>query len=212
MRRHRTLWTAVAAIMLALAPPSAIARNPSPDPVVSSAVAASREQARRAEALKAIQRQRVGNRRLAKLSALKVPGAAQASVSHTWPTEYERGNSAAGALNGTIYDPDRILDKDGRGHEMFHLLDQQHLTVADRARLQRRLGVKRGVWDHDGPSAPSEIAADWYAALVNKRDPKRSWSAGYDGAIPTRKALLRFGRELERIGKRYKLATYRDPV
>lgn len=163
----------------------------------------------------------VSQDRLRRLRGLVMPGPAQIAYTNEWPEGQERGpGGAAAAANGKIYDPDGILDRGGIAHETFHLLDQQHLTDADRARLQGLLGkrVRSGVWDQGtgateaGMLSPSEVAADWYAALVMKQDPKRGWSGGYsDGGIPNRKELLRFGRAVERLGKRYGLTPYTPP-
>lgn len=152
-----------------------------------------------------------------RLGALFVPGAPQAQMAYEWPAGQERGMSAGAAGDGKIFDPDRILDRSGRAHEGFHLLDQQSFTDEDRARLQKVTGMP-GPWFNGEPGQGSystsagERMADYFAAVVRRRDPERGWTGGYDGDVPTRKQLMRFAVELERIGRTHGLGRYRDPL
>lgn len=130
-----------------------------------------------------------------------------------WPAGSEQGVSGGGYLDGVIYNPGGVLDETGIAHETFHGLNDRHLTDADRERLLAVTGHKppwRSGTGQAGLDSPSELLADWYSAVARGRDPEREWAGSYEGEPPSRRKLLRFGRSLERLGKRYDLPRYRQ--
>lgn len=69
---------------------------------------------------------------------------------------------------GEIFLPE--YDPFNYAHELFHLVDKQVATDADRARWQKLLGLKgewnQGTGTQGGFHSPSEIVADYYAAAA----------------------------------------------
>jgi hypothetical protein len=93
-------------------------------------------------------------------------------------------------------------------HEMFHILDSTVLTDADRRRFQKILGMPKRAWNTGtgmtggGLRSPSEIGADYYAAVAVGLDPSRQYEGAYAQSYNPRR-LRRFGRSLERLLARH---------
>ena len=100
-------------------------------------------------------------------------------------------------------------------HELFHLLDTQAVTDADRARWQKILKLKgpwnQGTGTQGGFSSPSEIVADYYAAAALGMDLNHELVGSYAQLTPKR--LRRMGRSFERmLARRPDLQAYANPV
>ena len=145
-------------------------------------------------------------RKKVRRKTFRVPAPLNASVTYGPLSDSELGGQMTGGLTypdqGTIRLPDR--DSYGLAHEMFHLLDAQVLTDADRARFAKILRTD-GVWNQGtgtkGFTSPDEIAADYYAALATNMDVKKAGGGRYVGEYGP-KRLRRFGNSLERLLKR----------
>ncbi len=116
------------------------------------------------------------------------------------------------------------LDRFTAAHESFHMLDTV-LTDRDKRRLARKGGLGARPWDIGSSGAvqresqgyrqsASEVLADFAAMLQTRHDPKSNRVVGAyldTKDVPSRRRLLRFGRELDRIGQRLALPEYVRP-
>lgn len=121
-------------------------------------------------------------------------------------------NPQTGEIFAGEYDPFNYA------HELFHLLDTQVATDADRRRWQKILKLK-GPWDQGtgtagGFHSPSEKVADYYAAAalgMNLDGANREQVGSYAQLTPKR--LRRMGRSFERmLARRPELRAYSNPV
>lgn len=137
----------------------------------------------------------------------RLPAPLSAKVTYGPLTDQELGGQMTGGLTypdqGTIRLPER--DPYGLAHELFHVLDAQVLTDADRARFQKILRLNAGPWNSGtgtkGYVSPDEIAADYFAALATNLDIRKAGSGAYVSEYGP-KRLRRFGNSLERLLKR----------
>lgn len=108
----------------------------------------------------------------------------------------------------------REYDPFSYAHELFHLLDTQVATDADRKRWQKILKLK-GNWDQGtgtgGVRSPSEIVADYYAGAALGLDLDHEVVGSYAQFTPKR--LKRMGRSFERMLARHpELRPYSNPM
>ena len=99
------------------------------------------------------------------------------------------------------------------------------MTDADRRRFAMTMGRQGDPWFTGNSPAygdasstrgyrhsVGEAFADMAAMVALHRDPKTGMREyGYLDRMPSRKQLLRFGRALERLGRRYGLDEYQRP-
>lgn len=149
---------------------------------------------------------------LADSLAAGLPAPPQATVKYGPVTPEESQQLLSGDLNvggysfgktGQIRLPQR--DRFSLAHELFHALDAQVFTDSDRARFQRILRAPAGEWKAatgaaGGKQSPSEIAADYFAAIATKQGPTEGQGTYVDAFGPKR--LKRFGRSLGRLRDR----------
>lgn len=126
----------------------------------------------------------------------------------------EMYGAASDPASGTIYAPNGPLGRFARAHEIAHMLDTQVFSDGDRAYFQKAMGLKPGTWNAGtgmtdaGLHSPSELFADYFAALATHMDPHREWEAAYVGTPPSRRQLLKLGKALQRLGLRRHLSLY----
>jgi hypothetical protein len=152
-----------------------------------------------------------------RLRGLEIPMAPKVNV-----LPATEGMPAQAQTDGTnVYVQGRADDRT-MAHEIAHNLDAQVMTDSDRKRFAMVMGRPDKPWDvyeqnggyqTTSHGSMSERFADMVAMLATKDYPKAGRGGGfaYLDDPPSRRELLRFGRALERLGRRNNLGQYKRP-
>jgi hypothetical protein len=137
----------------------------------------------------------------------RLPAPPKAHVTYGPLSDAELGGQMTAGLTYPDTGEIRLAQRDrfGLAHELFHALDTQVFTDSDRARFQTILQAPSGPWRAGtgvkGKRSPSEIAADYYAAIATGLDPRHEGSGAYVDAFGP-KRMRRFENSLGRLMRR----------
>lgn len=150
-----------------------------------------------------------------RVRALRVPMPQSVRMAPLSELGIQNAYGAADPQTGTIYS-DGKLDRYALAHETMHLLP---LGERDQRRFARIMGQPQGQWWADAEPGSAawrgslgERFADMGAMVATGFDPRHGSVSAYMDEMPTQRQLLRFGRALERYGRRNGLPPYRPPA